>query len=498
MSKPSSTPAAINGKIANPADHHTGSAADPAAPLVSVVIPTYMGARFLRQAIDSVLAQSYANFEVIVVNDASPDDTDAVMAEYSDPRVRYIVHETNRGAGVARDTATKAAHGSLIAFLDHDDFLHPDKLRLHVAHFAANPQLGGSYSGRFELNATTDEIRDIWQTPQPITLADLVLGFPIAPSDLVLRREWALRPDIDIVHEMFHGGEIIRYGRLYLDGCTFAPVPRALSYHRYHAGRVHRQIERFCNDYLLAQNTIFDDERCPPEVRALRSQAHTMSYLVWANYALNQNETELAHKLLRQAAALTPTLVEGPFCQLAQALLAGDLESDYADHEGMLRNAWRQLPAELAFAPAQLEAAIARGYLLRALRCLMWGRDDLGAECFERAMQMHAVADDDLVAWLTHQLLNYEVAFGPGETQRVVNHLAPYLARVGDKRTARQLLARLAANRAFRNYRAQDYRSVPADCVQAIVHDPRLLANRGVLSALVRSLSHFGSRAPAH
>jgi hypothetical protein len=102
-----------------------------------------------------------------------------------------------------------------------------------------------------------------------------------------------------------------------------------------------------------------------------------------------------------------------------------------------------------------------------------------------------------LIEYLTHQLLHYEVAFGSKAAERVIERLAPYLARLGDKRTSAQLTARLAANRAFRNYMAHDYRRVPADCVQAIAKDPRLLANRGVLSVLVRPLSHLGTREPA-
>lgn len=464
---------------------------------VSVVIPTYMGAEYLRGAIDSVLAQTYSNFEIVVVDDASPDATDAVIASYDDPRLRYIVHETNRGAGIARNTATTEARGDILVFLDQDDYFHPEKLALHVKQFAADPELGASYSGRFELNPGAADIREIWEVPHRVDLADLVLGFPISPSDLAVRRAWFLRPDISAVYDVFHGGEIIRYGKLYLAGCKFAPVGRALSYHRYHADRVHHNIERNLGHYLFSQNMIFDDERCPEAVRALRARAHTMSYLVWANYALNQNETGLAQKLLRQAAALTPTLTQGSFCTLAQALLSADLESDYADHEFSVRNAYRQLPAELRFAEDQLEWTVARGYLLRGTRCLIWGRDELGVACFTRALALGAVADDGYIEYLTHQLLNYEIELGADALQPVLARLNPWLDRVGGRRTSSQLVARIAANRALRNYQAHDYRRVPADCVEAVVHDPRLLANRGVLSVFVRSLSHFGAREPA-
>jgi glycosyltransferase involved in cell wall biosynthesis len=466
-------------------------------PKVSVIIPTYLGAQYLDETLVSVFAQTYPNFEVIVVNDASPDDTDAVIARYTDPRLRYIVHEQNRGAGVARATATEAAEGELISFLDHDDVLHPDKLALHVQHFVNDAQLGASYSGRFELNPSSPTVREIWNVPEPVTLGDLLLGFPIIPTDLVLTRDWALRPDIQSVHEVFHGGEIIRYGRLYLDGCKFGQVPRALSYHRYHAGRVQRQIEKNCRDYIFAQDVILDDERCPADVQALRSKAHTMSYLVWAGYALCQSETELAQKLLRAAAVETPTLADGPFCELARFIFGSNVENDFGDHESVMRNVYRQLPLELTFDAAQLEYAVGRGYLVRGARCLIWGRDELGKSCFDRAQAMQARVDEPYIASVVHHLLNYETEFGSEAMQCALDRVAPHIDRVSGKRTAARMQAMLAYNRALRNFTAQEYRRVPGDCVQAIVNDPRLLTNRGVLSVFVRSLTQVATRGSA-
>jgi glycosyltransferase involved in cell wall biosynthesis len=460
-------------------------------PLVSVIIPTYLGTEYLGQAIDSVLTQTYSNFEIVVVDDASPDATGALVKSYSDPRIRYIVHETNLGAGEARNTATRAARGEIIAFLDQDDYFHPDKLAQHVAHFNSDSELGASYSGRFELNPSSPTIRDIWHVPNRVSLADLVLGFPIAPSDLVVRRHWFLRPDVSEVHHVFHGGEIIRYGRLYLSGCKFAPVERALSYHRYYAGRVFRNIQLNCEHYLFCQEAIFNDVRCPAEVRALRPRAHTMSYLVWAGYALYQEETALAHTLLRKAAALTPTLTAGEYCDLAKFLVHTSSDSDFSDHESMLRNAYRQLPPELTFDVAQLKRAVAHGYLLRGARCLVWGRDELGEHCFARATQMQAVIDSDYLANLAHMLTNYEAEFGSAAAQQALNRLAPHLDQISGKRVSNSLAAKFAYNRALKRYKAHDYGSVPGDCVRAIAHDPGFVTNRGVLSILVRALAHL-------
>ena len=97
-------------------------------PLVSVVLPTRNRAHTLRRATDSVLDQSYDRLELIVVDDASTDDTEAVVNEINDPRVRYIRLDNSRGGSGARNVGLQQAKGDLIAFQDSDDVWLTDKL----------------------------------------------------------------------------------------------------------------------------------------------------------------------------------------------------------------------------------------------------------------------------------------------------------------------------------------------------------------------------------
>jgi glycosyltransferase involved in cell wall biosynthesis len=96
-------------------------------PLVSVVMPTYNRASLLDRAIRSALNQTYNNLEIIVVDDASSDETPDVVKAFQDQRVRYIRHETNRGGSAARNTGIRNATGEFIAFLDDDDEWEPEK-----------------------------------------------------------------------------------------------------------------------------------------------------------------------------------------------------------------------------------------------------------------------------------------------------------------------------------------------------------------------------------
>ncbi len=102
--------------------------------LISVVIPAYKRDHVIERAIRSVLGQTYQNFEILVVDDGSRDDTESVVASLSkrESRIRYFYHDTNRGAQAARNTGAKAAQGEWIAFLDSDDYFTPNSLEARM------------------------------------------------------------------------------------------------------------------------------------------------------------------------------------------------------------------------------------------------------------------------------------------------------------------------------------------------------------------------------
>jgi glycosyltransferase involved in cell wall biosynthesis len=118
----------------------TAADADPAfAPLVSVIIPAYNRAHLIGRALASVLAQSYRNFEIIVVDDASTDDLAATLAKVDSGQLRCVTHPRNRGAAASRNTGVAAASGEFVAFLDSDDAWFPDQLTQQVAAMRDQP-----------------------------------------------------------------------------------------------------------------------------------------------------------------------------------------------------------------------------------------------------------------------------------------------------------------------------------------------------------------------
>jgi glycosyltransferase involved in cell wall biosynthesis len=105
---------------------------------VSVIIPTYNRAWCLSEAIDSVLAQTFQDMELIVVDDGSTDDTDTILAGYGGQA--RLLRQTNQGVSAARNHGMRYARGDLLAFLDSDDLWHPDKLLRQAAFFDTHPE----------------------------------------------------------------------------------------------------------------------------------------------------------------------------------------------------------------------------------------------------------------------------------------------------------------------------------------------------------------------
>ena len=114
-------------------------------PRVSVIIPVFNRADLISETIESILAQTYRDFEIVVVNDGSTDNTIGVLSKYEADNVR-VISQKNQGQGIARNTGIQASKGELIAFLDSDDLWLPEKLACQSSLFDSQPNLAWCYS----------------------------------------------------------------------------------------------------------------------------------------------------------------------------------------------------------------------------------------------------------------------------------------------------------------------------------------------------------------
>jgi glycosyltransferase involved in cell wall biosynthesis len=460
-------------------------------PRVSVIIPAYNQAEFLGDAIQSVLDQTYQDFEIIIVNDASPDRTSQVVEQFDDARILYLVHETNQMLAASRNTGIRAASGEIIALLDADDIFHPEKLEKHVAYLDANPEVGATYNPRFVLNHSQTTIRELERPPLRVTLEDLVLGFPFAPSDMVTRRDWLFQ--VGLFDETFtsFSEDLDLNCQLALAGCTFASVDRALNYRRYHSARIIRNISDRVAGALRSLEKTFSDPRFPASLLPLRDKAISTRLAAWSILEYLQGDTALGQEAVSRAVQLSPSLLEGAPCELLAYIIEFCTMDDSLDHEVLIRGLLEQLPREMEWLDSQADWAVARGYLMRATRAVMWGRPEAGEFYFSKASSCNAQIDHRFLIQLTMQIASYESEFGPEPAQIVLKNISQYLRKMGGREKANWLRACYAAKTGFESYAAEKYDRVPGAMFQAIMHDPSFMLNRGAVKILATSLAKY-------
>ena len=197
------------------------------SPLVSAIIPVYNGEKYLVEAIESVLAQTYRHIELIVVDDGSTDRSAEVAGRYGDRlKYRYRMHG---GAGAARNHGIDLAQGSMFAFLDADDIWVEDKISLQMAAFGKNPELDIVF-GHVEQFLSTElpeELKKKIRCPEEIMPSYL-------PGTMLVRRESFIRVG-PFSTEWRVGEGIDWYSRAKEKGLRVVMLPEVLMRRRLHS-----------------------------------------------------------------------------------------------------------------------------------------------------------------------------------------------------------------------------------------------------------------------
>ncbi len=159
---------------------------------ISVIITTHNRANLLSKAINSILNQTYSNFEVIIVDDASTDNTKEIIEKFNDKRIRYIRHNINRGCASARNTGISISRGKWVAFLDDDDEWVPSKLEKQIAVFSsAQSNIGVVYTDiGCEKNSRRSAYRPIVKRDGDVYISLLRQQLlSVFPSTSIVKRE---------------------------------------------------------------------------------------------------------------------------------------------------------------------------------------------------------------------------------------------------------------------------------------------------------------------
>lgn len=205
-----------------------------AGPLVTVIMPAYNAQAYITEAIRSVLAQSYANWKLIVIDDGSSDDTCRIVDEFADedPRIVLIKNKSNLGVAKARNRGLEMSEGEYVALLDSDDIWYPLKLEKQVA-FAESTQADVVYSSYAIMSERGEEIFDAFLVPPSTDLEQMLTTNVIGCSTALLRRKTTQKYQFD---STYYHEDYVYWLSLLQDGRKAAGVTDVLVGYRLVSG----------------------------------------------------------------------------------------------------------------------------------------------------------------------------------------------------------------------------------------------------------------------
>ena len=291
-------------------------------PRISVVVPLYQTESYIAEALRSVLAQTFGDFEVLVIDDGSRDRGPEIARSFPDPRIKVITQE-NRGLAGARNTGIRLARGEFVALLDADDVWLPRKLELHVAHLDGDESIDVSFSASRLID---EEGGDIGLVQRPIagtlTSADFFCRNPVGNGSAPVLRRSALDriafEDAELARtcwfdEHFRQSEDIEcWVRMVAGaGCRFACIDEPLTLYRVNGGGLSANVERQLETWRRFRDKV---ATYAPELVARhgrRAEAYQLRYL--ARRAVYSERRSLAFSLAWKALCRHPRmLVEEP------------------------------------------------------------------------------------------------------------------------------------------------------------------------------------------
>lgn len=279
-------------------------------PKVTVVMPAYNRERYIREAIDSVLAQSFADFELIVVDDGSSDGTAAVVGAIRDPRVRCVQQE-HRGISAAMNNGLRSARGAYVARLDSDDVWLPDLLETEVAVLDARPEIGAAYARGQGMESDGRLTLEVWGTAERIpgdSFCSMLCGDFTCNITVVARRECLERAGgFDETLTTNEDWDVwLRVSRHY----PFAFTDRVLAHFRRHDENITGLESPFLRATLEQRarvlDKVFADPDLPPSARALKGLAYRNVYTSVGLAWLSAHEYREAGRAFARAVGVAP------------------------------------------------------------------------------------------------------------------------------------------------------------------------------------------------
>ncbi|MEL7035258.1 MAG: glycosyltransferase family A protein [Cyanobacteria bacterium J06592_8] len=254
-------------------------------PRISVIIPAYNCDRYVGQAVESVLTQTYSDYEIIVIDDGSQDNTSQVLDSYRG-QIRYV-YQKNQGVSVARNHGIHLALGEFVAFLDADDLFLEDTLAAQLAVFEVNPNLSIVHSGWRRINQQGETLMDVqpWETVQELNLESWLRWKPFGTMGTLMFRRDKLEAVGGFQPGLTHAEDVDLVLRLALKGCEAEWLRQSTVCYRQHDRNTMRDGISQAKSINWVLERFFHQSDVPVDIRLIETWVR-YSTLVWSSWYL--------------------------------------------------------------------------------------------------------------------------------------------------------------------------------------------------------------------
>lgn len=233
-----------------------------AGPAISVIIPVYNKGEFFRKTLASVLAQSFADYEIVIVDDGSTDGAGEITRAFNDPRIRYYYQKNSGLPAVARNNGIKYSRGRYIAFLDADDIWHPDKLSRCYDILNNDPEIDLVCHNEAIVSSSGNLIRTTSRGSgriQNMFRRLLLCGNCLSPSAVIVKKEALLDKGMFREYTNFFSVEDYDLWLRMAKRSVFYFLPEALGEYILHDDNISSQIERHFNNQIVMLRKNFEE-----------------------------------------------------------------------------------------------------------------------------------------------------------------------------------------------------------------------------------------------
>jgi len=458
----------------------------PYLPRVSIIIPTYNRSKLLRVALESALAQTYPNIEVIVVDDGSTDDTAMVMTQYAG-RVTYL-KQANQDVAAARNTGIRAASGEYLTFLDDDDLIMPTKIERQVRVLASQPEVGLVHCRFYYADEDGNYLYKAGLLPEGEVLQELVCSNFVWVGAPLIRRQCL--EQVGLFDEEIPAicADWDMWLRIAQAGYRFACVQELLGAYRIQRDSMMSDVAKLEQGMFVVLEKVFSNPQLPASVTALREQAHgKIRFWISCRY-YDAGQWDDARQNLAAALALRPQLLEQPE-ELSQLVCNHALSHRVSDPFQFVTGVLDHLPAcadGLRRYRSRLLSQIYAGLALRnyGVGDIAKARHQL-AEAIALSSSILAQTKD-FAGLLSHCALHLPVSAPILYVDTVLQNLPAQAQRLG--RVRARVLSYVNVELAYRDYFAGQRRLAVRRILTALRYRPFLIRNRSVVSIFLRSL----------